>query len=162
MMLVNENKMEISNEETVRILLVDDDEDEKESFLNALRTLNLAHVLYTATSCQELFTTLEQNVLPHVIFMDINMPLPNGLECVKRLKESKQYLDIPVVMYSVSPSGKDIAEAYAAGAHYYIVKPYTSVNLAPTLKVALTPDWRKPQPRADQDAFVINISFSSE
>ncbi len=152
--------METPETEQTRIIVVDDDNEEGVLFSEKIKELNLPHAIYTATSCSALFDMLAQNPLPHVIFMDINMPLPNGHECVKRLKAHPQYGHIPVIMYSISAAEQDIETSYAAGAHYYVVKPYAPQNLSHTLKRALTPDWRKPQPVAKREEFVIDVSYS--
>jgi CheY-like chemotaxis protein len=152
--------MDESNEETLRILLVDDDADERELFSSTLKSLNLPHKLNAADSCKSLFETLEKDALPHVIFMDINMPSPNGHECVKKIKSHKIFSHIPIIMYSVSASETDIEEAYGAGAHHYVVKPHVHINLPHTLKKAFHVDWRKPPTTPKREEFVIHIAFN--
>src|ERR1043165_487897 len=154
--------MEHPNDDMIRIAIVDDDKDEHELFVQSLKKLNLPHIVYRASGCHDLFTTLDEEILPDLIFMDINMPLPNGLECLKRLKKHARYKHIPVVMYSVSSASEDIEKAYQGGAHYYIVKPYAPANLPSTLRKVLEHDWKKIHSVPEHSAFVINLSFANE
>jgi CheY-like chemotaxis protein len=142
-----------------RILLVDDEADEAPLIIQTLQQLHLAHAVSCAKNVDELFTTLALPPLPHLIFLDINMPGINGLTGLRQLKAHATYAHLPVLMYSVSKSEKDIDEAFEAGAHYYMVKPYSAANLHRSLTIALAPDWRQPQPRPQRTSFVINEAF---
>lgn len=151
--------MEDNEDGAIRILIVDDDADERELFTETLKKLSLLYVVSTASGGTELFKLLIHPPLPHVIFMDINMPLPNGHECLQKLKSTAEYRHLPVLMYSISESPHDIEEAYKAGAHYYIIKPHAAVNLPGTLTRALKPNWKEPQSIPARTEFVIRISF---
>ena len=60
---------------------------------------------------------------PNVIFIDINMPVMNGWELLKRLKSDTHYFDIPVIVYSTSSRAKDRATAIDLGAVCFVTKP---------------------------------------
>jgi CheY-like chemotaxis protein len=152
--------MKYTKNELLRILIVDDDEDDRELFIKKLNELQLPHTVSAVADGNAMLDSLEQDKLPHVICMDINLPLPDGFDCIALLKADKRYAHIPVLMYSGSTWQKDIDKAYAAGAHLYIVKPHSLLNITQTLRRAFAPDWRKPQPIAPRESFVIDISYS--
>ena len=61
--------------------------------------------------------------LPDVVFLDLNMPRKNGLECVREIKLNAQLKHVPVVVISTSFDDKVIQELFIIGAHHYIRKP---------------------------------------
>jgi CheY-like chemotaxis protein len=61
--------------------------------------------------------------LPDVLFLDINMPVKNGIECLQLIRQERKYDNIPILIYSTSVSKSDIDKAYQNGANYFIVKP---------------------------------------
>src|SRR5687767_13535468 len=151
--------MNSTDKDVTRIMLVDDDADEKGIFSATLKQLEFSHFLYYAWDTPTLFTMLEVMELPHIIFLDINMVAPNGLQCLKQLKQSS-YKHIPVIMYSVSSRKADVDAAYEAGAHYYIVKPHVRVNLKSALAQVFNCDWRVPdQPVPPREKFLINLAY---
>ncbi|MES2621512.1 MAG: response regulator, partial [Bacteroidota bacterium] len=123
--------------------------------------LPISHVVYKASGAHSLFLELAQKPLPHIIFMDINMPQTNGIDCLRRLKNDPQYNNIPVLMYSISNRDTDIDDSYRAGAHYYVVKAHVPANLPASLRKALMPDWREPQPLPKRDGFVIDLTYGN-
>jgi CheY-like chemotaxis protein len=60
---------------------------------------------------------------PDVLFLDINMPVKDGIECLQLLRKERKYDKIPILIYSTSVSKSDIDKAYQNGANYFIVKP---------------------------------------
>jgi CheY-like chemotaxis protein len=146
-------------ENVTRILIVDDDDDDRHFFATTIKELEEPHEVYEARSGSALFTMLGSKPLPHVIFLDINMPLPDGFEILQQLKGG-DYRHLPVFMYSISSRAEDVEKAYAGGAHHYVVKPHVPTNLKATLQHALQSDWRKPHPIPQRSDFVINIAYS--
>lgn len=113
------------NIHNTKIILVDDDADDIMLFCEALATISQEIVCRTAGNGKDFFEALEANIpeLPDVIFLDINMPIMNGWECLKTLKESPYYKDIPTIMYSTSGARNDVELAYSLGASMFITKP---------------------------------------
>jgi CheY-like chemotaxis protein len=60
---------------------------------------------------------------PRVVLLDIKLPLVNGIDVLRRLKESDETRHLPVVMLTSSDEDRDLAECYKLGANSYIVKP---------------------------------------
>lgn len=145
-------------EEDFKILLVDDDTDERQTFAGAIRYIRSEAKLLYASSCEDMFGTLSEHNIS-LIFLDINMPVIGGKECLKRLKSSETHLHIPVIIYTVSERQQDIDDVYAGGAHYYAIKPYAQSNFLETMKLVLGINWSEPQPVPLRDKFVINMAF---
>jgi hypothetical protein len=78
-------------------------------------------------------------------------------EALKQIPSSATYRLLSI--YSVSDLERDIEAAYAGGAHYYMIKPYSVMNLRQSLKKIMSINWRISQPAADRNHFVINEAF---
>lgn len=127
------------------IFLVDDDQEDREMFSEALSHINDGSVRFTEiSSAAKLIETLNNPAtpMPELIFMDINMPKINGLECLKKLKSgSSKFNGLNVVMYSTYSNREDIDEAYKQGAGRYYVKPTLFDNLKELISGALHANW---------------------
>ncbi len=110
--------------EPIRILLADDDADDRFFFQKALKEVRLQTELSMVSDGEQLMSFLEKNVdhLPSVIFLDINMPRKTGKECLAEIKNDSRFSSVPVVIYSTSLSEDVADEFYKAGAHYYFQK----------------------------------------
>lgn len=114
-----------SNLKQLNILLADDDTDDCNFFKEALEKLQLSAHLTTVHDGDGLMKLLtnEANELPHVLFLDINMPRKNGFECLSEIKQNEKLKDLPVVIFSTSSSKDNINRVFKIGAHVYIRKP---------------------------------------
>jgi CheY-like chemotaxis protein len=104
-------------------LLVDDDRDDSDLFREALGEIDPEISCYAAENGREAFRILPDIPKPDLIFMDINMPIMDGWQCLGKLKENAEYSDIPVIMYSTSSHQREIDQATALGAINFISKP---------------------------------------
>jgi CheY-like chemotaxis protein len=119
---------------TINIFYVDDDTDDQMLFSEAFQEIKEASAssltLYKARNGEEFFNLLsEENVIPHIMFLDINMPVKNGFECLTEIRASQHLRDKPVVMFSTSESKDIISKSYLLGANKYIVKPPDFLDL---------------------------------
>jgi CheY-like chemotaxis protein len=113
-----------TNSEHFHVLLADDDNDDCFFFDKALKTLPISTRLTTVENGKKLMSYLTKHAddLPDVLFLDLNMPLKNGSECLAEIKEDAKLKELPVVIYSTSLH-EDVAELlYQKGAHYYVRK----------------------------------------
>lgn len=119
----------MNKDETIEILVVDDNEDDVIMIQEAVeeaRLLNLMHVVHDG---QEAMTFLRRQApfqdarAPGLVLLDINMPKMNGFEVLKEMKTDPALRHIPVVMLTTSHRDEDIVKSYADGACSYIPKP---------------------------------------
>jgi two-component system, response regulator len=125
------NNLEMNNQE-VEILIVEDNPNDAELTLRALRKQNLAnnvvHLPDGAEAMDFLFakgkySDRQINNLPKVILLDLKMPKIDGLELLEKIKFEPLTKAIPVVILTSSAEDPDIKRAYELGANSYIVKP---------------------------------------
>ena len=123
----------------LNILLADDDIDDCRFFKQALEALPISTELVTVHDGDELISYLEANTthLPHVLFLDINMPRKNGFECLSEIKKNEKLKDIPVIMFSTSKAPDKINILFNTGADVYIHKPSNFSELVQVIHHAL-------------------------
>jgi len=111
--------------ESFKIIYVD---DVSSSLVALKRRLSNHHEVYCAENYDEMFNVLE-NVMPDIIFLDINMPGADGYEVIKSLKEDERYAKIPVVFFTGNRDRKSVLKGLSLGAADYIIKPFETPNL---------------------------------
>lgn len=105
------------------ILLADDDKFDRYFFDLALKELSIDTRLSQAEDGEKLMQLLTTSTeLPDVIFLDLNMPLKKGDECLVEIKANKNLAQIPVIIYSTSLHPEVTDLLYRNGAHYYLKK----------------------------------------
>ena len=107
------------------LLLADDDCDDCLFFQEALDELAFESRLTTVNDGVELMTFLkdDSSTLPAALFLDLNMPLKSGFECLTEIKLIENLKQIPVIIFSTSYDLKVVDLLYDKGATYYIRKP---------------------------------------
>jgi CheY-like chemotaxis protein len=118
------------------ILLIDDDEDDRWLFTEAIsRTVPSVRCTSVSSGPEALdFLSLQDRQFPDIIFLDLNMPGMDGKKCLAELKNDPRINNIPVIVYSTSNFHKDINEAKALGAHDFIIKPSDYQQLCTLIK----------------------------
>lgn len=122
------------------IYLVDDDQEDRELFSEALSHVNKNVKLTEINSGVKLIETLNNptNPRPDIIFLDINMPKLDGIETLKRIKNgTPDFADLKIVIYSTYSHADDVEEAYRQGASRYYVKPTLFDNIKELISGAL-------------------------
>jgi len=119
---------------------VDDDPDDQLLFAEALHDADDAVLCLTADNGIDALSKLNFGtiVLPNLIFMDVNMPRMNGIDCLKEIKKTDLLKDIPVIMYSTSCSPAYQKECFNSGAALYMEKPSDFMQLCNVLKQIIT------------------------
>lgn len=114
----------------IQILLVEDNEGDILLAKEAFKELTVQTSVTVVKDGAEAIEFLKKegqyatdNVIPHLILLDINMPRLNGIEVLAFIKNDDKLRSIPVVMLTTSSSEKDIAECYAKSANCFITKP---------------------------------------
>lgn len=106
------------------VLLVDDDEDDRDFFRSVLDSIDATLRCDTAENGSVALQYLvQQRARPDVIFLDLNMPVMNGKQFLAEIKTREGLKDIPVIVLSTSADHSLIAEAGKLGAVDFITKP---------------------------------------
>ena len=121
------------------ILLAEDDEDDQELIRMAFRKVTARHIFKIVSNGKEALETLsEQANLPCLIVLDLNMPLMNGIQTLKALKDDPKFEKIPKVILTTSDNEENRKVSYFNGAVDYFVKPDTLPELVSTAQKILT------------------------
>lgn len=140
-----------------RIFLADDDDDDRLLFLDALRELPTAAELTIARNGEHLMTMLKgAGPKPDVVFLDLNMPLKNGFECLEEIRGNDELKQVPVIIFSTASQPSAINQLYEQGAQLYVCKPTDFTNLKKLINHVLSVNWKEvDQPPKDQ--FVLSL-----
>ena len=112
--------------------LVVDDSRAMRSILTRLMT-GLGFEVSQAGDGAEALSVLEGGVRPDVILVDWNMPVMDGLTFVKTVRAREDLRDISLMMVTTESEQAQIVRALAAGAHEYVIKPFTDEVIAEKL-----------------------------
>ncbi len=109
----------------LRLLIVDDDPDDRTFFIEAAKEIDEHIVCLTANDGQKALDLLKTNLesLPDLIFLDIRMPLLNGKKCLLEIKKDPRLKHIPVIIYTTSKVVEESIELKKMGAVHFISKP---------------------------------------
>jgi len=134
--------MEPKNEKRFEILLIEDNQNDVELFLNVVDWINMGDQVRVFLDGREALDYLHgkgdyKNVpetLPSVVFVDLKMPLINGHEVLKAIRKDKRTKTLPVVVFTSSDHEKDIGQIYKSGVNSYVVKPVQFEKYAETIR----------------------------
>ena len=120
----------------MNVFLVDDDQEDQEIFEMAVAETGALVNLKCFNSADSFLEHFKNsaNILPDLLFLDLNMPRINGKDCLRIMAQDNLIEKIKVVVYSTSNSENDISETKAIGAHHYLVKPTSFQYLVQSLK----------------------------
>jgi len=108
-----------SKDSRIKILLLEDNPGDVVLFESTIANSEIT----AAGTGEEALRLLLGGFTPHVVVLDINVPLRTGFEVLSEIKTHPRLRVIPVVMFSVSDRPEDVQQAYKLGAAAYIVKP---------------------------------------
>ena len=147
------------NIEVLTVVLVDDDEDDRLIFKEAIEEIKIKTKLWLFSNGEELMNFLKdpEETLPHVVFLDLNMPVKNGMQCLKEIRQSNLLKDLSVAIYSTSSSENDIEDTFIKGANIYIQKPNDFNKLKEVLKEVLKINWQYFTSSLNRENFLLRI-----
>ena len=127
-------------ERPMMLLLADDDHDDRTFFSDAVAELDISVNLTLVKDGLELMNLLidDNYTIPHVIFLDINMPLKNGVECLREIKCNDKLKHIPIVMFTTAFNVELVNELYSGGVKYFIKKPNSFNQLKLVIERAIS------------------------
>ncbi|MFA4944614.1 MAG: response regulator [Lentisphaeria bacterium] len=131
------------SDNSVRVLLVEDNPNDVELTLRAFRKHNFTNQIQVAGDGAEALEFIfgtgrhagrDLGTGPSVILLDLKLPKVNGIEVLKRIKDDPRTRSIPVVMLTSSREDSDIQECYRLGVNSYIVKPVDFENFTAAVR----------------------------
>lgn len=110
---------------STKFLIVDDDTEDQELFIDAVKEVDPSIECISAFNGEEALNLLRKDlsILPDYIFMDLNMPVLNGIQCLEEIKKTKTLHHIPVLIYTTSNWIRNEEETRKLGAHHFFTKP---------------------------------------
>jgi CheY-like chemotaxis protein len=141
------------------ILLADDDETDRLLFTEAFSELKIKTIVETVNNGVELMQWLNEkhDHLPHLLFLDLNMPRKNGLQCLKEIRSNEKLKNISVAIYSTSDNESDVEETFRSGANIYITKPPDFTILKQVLEKAVMAAYQYQQVGMKKENFLLKI-----
>lgn len=133
------------SDQQIEILLVEDNNDDVELTLHALRKENLANHIHVARDGEEALEFLFCNGAhadrsfdrpPRLVLLDLKLPKIDGMEVLRKLKADPRTQSIPVVILTSSKEERDLVQGYGLGANSYIQKPVDFDQFRDTVKKA--------------------------
>jgi CheY-like chemotaxis protein len=140
----------------VRVVLVDDDPDDREFFQEVISELPYEIELTVYKNGQEFLNGMVARTegMPDLVFLDLNMPVKNGKDALRELRSMDEFKNIPVIaIYSTSTSDADQAETLLSGADAFISKPTDYGQLKKLISKIFEMDWKNRN--VDRKNFVI-------
>lgn len=145
------------NSVACNIFYTDDDQDDQDIFVDAAHEVSASLQVMIQGSGHELISRLKNPPpLPDIIFLDLNMPVKNGYEVLKEIKQSINIKHIPVVIFSTSDDANAIKTTRQLGASLYITKPSSFSSLKSAIKHTLSINWETFA--ASEDDYVYRVN----
>jgi DNA-binding response OmpR family regulator len=115
----------------MRCLIIDDDPDDQEIFEMCVRNVKSDVDFLALSSGVDAVVLLrsDDKYVPDYIFLDVNMPKMNGIDCLRELKQIKRLEHTKIFIYSTTTDKKVAAHSKELGANDYIVKPASTTEL---------------------------------
>lgn len=105
------------------VLLIDDDIDDRMIFGEVLKELAPDIIYHEAINGEDALLKLNDDIVPDLIFVDLNMPRIDGKQFLAELQQQEHLKHIPVVIYTTSSHESDKKETRELGASYFLTKP---------------------------------------
>jgi len=140
------------------IIFCEDDEDDRFLFNDVLRDFNSKLKIDFVSNGVRLMELLKHYV-PDLLFLDLEMPFKNGLECLVEIRENATLEKLPVVMFSSTTRQANIQTAYDMGAHLFLIKSPTFSEYASSIRAVLQLDWSNPD--AIKEQYCVNGRYAA-
>lgn len=127
------------------ILIIDDDIDDIEVFCEAVIDVDNSSECFAANDGHEALNIIlrELNTLPSFIFLDLNLPKMDGLECLSLLRAESKLQLVPIIIYTSSSAPNDMYESKQLGANYFLRKTSDYKTLCEEIALIMKTDWNQ-------------------
>ena len=128
-----------------KIMIIDDDADDRSFFQEAINNISPVIETHVCDSGMQALALIQENKIaePDYIFLDFNMPMINGSECLVELKKILCHKITNIIILSTSDMKEDVDDAMRLGAKLFLTKPNTFQELCSMLKGVLEGRWQK-------------------
>lgn len=140
------------------IILAEDDIDDQNIFQIALQEVDPTIETQFVVNGKELLELL-QHSKPDIVFLDLDMPYKNGLECLLEIKDNPELEKIPVIVFSSTTKPSNIQTAYEMGAHLFFIKPPIYSDYLSSIKAILKLNWN--DPNAVREQYCVNGRYTA-
>ncbi|MEO7978247.1 response regulator [Flavobacterium sp.] len=150
----------MNDKKNLRILITDDDEDDRDFFAEAASELSLNYPVEFCKNGLELMDRLDdgKSTIPDIIFLDLNMPILSGFETLQRIRQDSRFKDIPVIaIYSTSATEDGVKNTFGLGANAYVIKPISFSDLKELLTKVIDTDWEQKLKHNELESFIIRL-----
>ena len=125
-----------------KIFLIDDDVDDQFFFKEVIESISPTLHCDTAPNGKIALDKLKASAsLPHIIFLDLNMPVMNGFDFLSQIKKENPLSKIPVCIFTTSNVPRDKELAKELGAQFFLTKPTDFQTLQKKLQQILSADF---------------------
>lgn len=146
--------MQKIDQKSTHILFSDDDTDDALLFTQAADLMKSSILLSFAEDGEQLMRYLDKESLPDMIFLDLNMPVKNGIECLREIRGDQKLDNLPIIVYTTSDNPRDINTCFDLKANLYVVKPTSFESIIKTLKKIINIDFTD-QPFPARENFIL-------
>lgn len=110
----------------LHVLIVDDHHSMRRTLADILRAAGMRNVGYAEDGQQAWDKLNEETENPYgLVLLDWDMPVMTGIDCLRMIRKSEKFADLPVIMVTAEADQTNVVEAVSGGVSHYIVKPYT-------------------------------------
>jgi CheY-like chemotaxis protein len=143
----------------LNVVLADDDEDDRFLFGEAIKQLSIKTKLSLFKDGQELMDNLFSNEMerPNLLFLDLNMPVKNGMQCLREIRQNLALKDLAIAIYSTSSTEQDIEDTFIYGANIYINKPSSFTKLKEVIEKVLQINWQYHTSNMNRNTFLFRF-----
>jgi len=143
----------------MNIVLADDDADDRFLFDDAISEIDVKTKLSLFNDGKALmdYLLLPDTILPEIVFLDLNMPIKNGMQCLQEIRANEKLKELCVAIYSTSSSEEDIENTFVNGANVYINKPNSFSALKKVIAKVLKINWQYHTSALNRDNFLLRL-----
>jgi CheY-like chemotaxis protein len=131
-------------DKNMTIFLIDDDEDDRKLFFEAVKEFDEDITCLGASNGQEGLNYLqdEGNPPPDFIFLDLRMPGLSGEKCLEKIKSDPRLAPVTVIVYTTSREVDESIKLKKMGANHYMSKPVSPDDIYYMVSVVLSEKWK--------------------